>query len=429
MLFDDDLSVAQHPLESVFPIYQKVSAVELTNEEKSILDGKQGPARQKAMEIVVALGKIYGAENLIPIVSAQISGVSYKNLGDPGLEFLHEWAKQGGQVSVPTTLNPAGMDLEHWQELGFKDDFAKKQLQVIDCFQQFQIPPICSCTPYLIGNLPKLGDHLAWAESSAIAFANSVLGSRTNREGGPSALAAALLGKTANYGLHLDHARLASYLILVQCPLQNEADFGALGYKVGKLVQNSIPYFRGIHHATLPQLKALGAAMAAVGSVALFHIEGLTPEASMKHTLADHYQTIEIQDLQDGYQKLNSTASDIDMVAIGCPHASWEEIQHIAGLLMGKKVKAKFWITTAAPTYYFAQRAGLAKIIENAGAHIVSDTCMIVAPLQDLGIRSIATNSAKAAYYAPSHCGVQVRYGNLRACVDAALSGRFTDAG
>lgn len=427
----------------------------LTLEEQKILSGQQGPALQKAMEIVFALGQIYSAKCLIPITSAQISGVSYKNLGSAGLEFLQEWSESGAQVSVPSTLNPAGMDLDRWQELGFHQDFAEKQKKVISAYQRFGIPPVCSCTPYLFGNLPRFGDHIAWAESSAVAFANSVLGARTNREGGPSALAAAILGKTAEYGLHLDENRRANYLIIVECNLQNEADYSALGYYVGQQVSNGIPYFRGITKATLTQLKSLGAAMAASGAVALFHIEGITPEAKMyakldnqisttssdptnnlPHTLpftssllTDSYQTIHISSLADVYHKLNQAESEIDLVAIGCPHASYEEIKQIAQQLQGKKIKTKLWITTAETTRQFAYRSGLEKIICEAGGVIVSDTCMIVAPLQDFGFRTMATNSGKAAYYAPSHCGIKVRFGSLEVCLTAAITGRFPDVG
>ncbi len=401
----------------------------LTKEEEKILNGDCGKAKQKAMEIVVALGKIYHADCLIPITSAQISGVSYKNLGDAGLEFLAEWADNGGQVQVTTTLNPAGMDLDSWQKLGFQASFAEKQCRVISAYQKFDIPTVCSCIPYMIGNLPRFGEHIAWAESSAVAFANSILGCHTNREGGPSALAAAILGKTANYGFHLSVNRQAQYLIQLECPLKDEADFAALGYWVGKAVANGVPYFSGISTANTIQLKTLGAAMAASGSVALFHIEGITPEAKQMNMLAKNHQTIVIKNLSEAYYKLNSQATEIDLVAIGCPHAYWEEIKTIAHKIQGKKLKTQLWITTAQPIAQFAQRAGYTKIIEDAGGKILSDTCMIVAPLQDFNIRTMATNSGKAAYYAPSHCNAQVRFGNLEACLQAAISGRFPDVG
>ncbi|MBC7249247.1 MAG: aconitase X catalytic domain-containing protein, partial [Anaerolineae bacterium] len=242
----------------------------LTQKEQAMLAGEQGPAIQKAMEIIVALGKIYGATTLVPVTSVQVAGVSYKNLGQAGLDFLREWAAEGAKVRVPTTLNPAGMDLQAWRELGIPEDFARQQKAVIEAYRAMGISPTCSCTPYLVGNVPGFGEHVAWAESSAVSFANSVLGARTNREGGPSALAAAITGRTAAYGLHLEANRLAHYLVDVRCPLRSEADFGALGYLIGQKVRNAVPYLTlpSFQPSPLP-LKTLGAAMAASGAVAL----------------------------------------------------------------------------------------------------------------------------------------------------------------
>ncbi len=179
----------------------------LTKNEQKMLDGEEGYAAKKSMEILVALGNIYGAEKLIEVGSVQVAGVSYHNLGDAGLEFLNELAKDG-KVKVLTTLNPAGMDLENWQNLGIDPEFARKQNLVIEAFSKMGIIVSCTCTPYLIGNLPRYGEHVAWSESSAVTFANSVIGAKTNREGGPSALAAAFVGKTPCYGLHLDENRV-----------------------------------------------------------------------------------------------------------------------------------------------------------------------------------------------------------------------------
>jgi predicted aconitase len=181
--------------------------MQLTLEEQQMLAGEHGRSTQKAMEILTALGTIYAAERMVPVTSVQIAGVSFDNLGEAGLDFLSEMADGGGQVRVLTTLNPAGMDIENWQALGIDPDFARNQERVIDTYARMGVLTTCSCTPYLFGNLPHFGEHIAWAESSAVCYANSVLGARTNREGGPSALAAALTGRTPCYGLHLDENR------------------------------------------------------------------------------------------------------------------------------------------------------------------------------------------------------------------------------
>src|SRR3989337_2914520 len=201
----------------------------LTEEEERMLAGEEGYASRKSMEIRTALGGIYGAEQLIKVGSVQVAGVSYHNLGDAGLEFLNELAKDG-RVKVLTTLNPAGMDLENWRQLGISEDFAKKQNLVIDAFKRMGIIISCTCTPYLIGNLPRYGEHIAWSESSAVTFANSVIGAKTNREGGPSALAAAFVGKTPYYGLHLEKNRVPDIHVDVRAKLKKISDCVALGH-------------------------------------------------------------------------------------------------------------------------------------------------------------------------------------------------------
>jgi predicted aconitase len=398
----------------------------LTSEEKAMLAGDLGPGIKRAMEIIVALGKIYGAQELVPVQSAQVAGVSYKNLGDAGLEFLREWAEQGAQVRVLTTLNPAGMDLTHWRELGISEEFARKQMAIIEAFKAMGIVPSCSCTPYLTGNLPTFGQHVAWSESSAVGFANSVLGARTNREGGPSALAAAVTGRTARYGLHLDENRRATHIVEVRCPVTSEADCGALGYLVGRRVKNGVPYFRGLGDRGQGMLKTLGAALAASGAVALYHVQGVTPEARAGDVVAAETETVVIDSLAEGYAALNSPLGDaIDLVSIGCPHASLAEIEGAARWLEGKRVKARLWITTARETREQAQEKGLVELIEAVGGRVVADTCLVVAPIEELGLRSMATNSAKAAFYAPTYSGLAVRFGRLEQCLEAAVTGKW----
>jgi predicted aconitase len=404
-----------------------------------MLAGASGPGLQRALELVVALGHIYGAGDLVPVASVQVSGVSYKNLGQAGLEFLEEWAAQGARARVPATLNPAGMDLEAWAELGFSADFARRQQAVVAAYQQLGVLPTCTCAPYLVGYKPEFGQHLAWAESSAVSYANSVVGARSNREGGPSALAAAITGRTARYGLHLEENRRATALVEVHCPLRSEADVGALGYLVGRQVRNGVPLLRGLE---LPPpragaqeagwqmgLRTLGAAMAASGAVALYHVEGLTPETLAGLPSVPNPERLVVDDLAPGYATLDGTTTEIDLVSLGCPHASLPEMEAIADYVEGQRVKAALWITAARPTRQMAQAAGVVARIEAAGGRVVADTCMVVAPVAELGFRSLATNSAKMAFYAPSHSGLAVRFGSMEQCLDAALTGHWLPAG
>jgi hypothetical protein len=401
--------------------------LQLSIEEQAMLAGGFGPAVQKAMEIVVALGRIYGARQLVEVGSVQVAGVSYCNLGEAGLEFLSRWADHGARVRVPTTLNPAGMDLRAWRDLGFSPEFAERQLAVIEAFERFGVHTTCTCTPYLVGNAPRLGEHVAWAESSAVSYANSVLGARTNREGGPSALAAAITGRTAAYGLHLDENRRATLRVDVRCPVHTLSDFGALGHLVGKIAQNRVLYFAGLEEAQPAALKGLGAAMAASGAVALYHVAGVTPEADRPDVLAPDHETLIVGDLRPAYAALNADAHEIDLAWFGCPHAGLEEIAEVVRLLGGRPLRAALWITTAREVREQAEARGLVAAIEASGGRVVADMCAVVAPMQELGFRTVATPSAKGATYLPSHAGLVVRYGTVAQCVEAAVTGVWQD--
>ena len=377
-----------------------------------MLSGDYGEVVERSFRLLLRLGEIYGADRMIPVGSVQVAGVSYKSIGDPGLEFLEDIAEKGAKVRVPTTLNPPGMDLEDWKELGFPEDFAEKQLRIIDTFKKMGIMMTATCTPYLVGNLPRFGEHIAWSESSAVSFANSVIGARTNREGGPSALAAALCGVTPNYGLHLDENRRPSFLVKVDAELKSNSDFGAMGYHVGKIVKDKVPYFHGIKGVNIDQLKALGAAMAASGAVALYHIEGLTPEAGFMDLSG--LETIEVgeRELREAYEKLN-TGKDPDIIILGCPHASLKEIATLACKLEGKRLRKPLWICTSRVTKEAATKMGFTELIERAGGKVVADTCTVVSPIERMGYKTVGVDSGKAANYLPGFCKQQVVFKSL----------------
>ncbi|MCO6452069.1 MAG: aconitase X catalytic domain-containing protein [Caldilineales bacterium] len=415
----------------------------LTSEEQSLLNGAEGPGVQRAMEIVAALGRIYGADELVPVKHVQISGVSYKNLGDAGVEFLNEWAEEGAVVRVPTTLNPAGMELEKWEAMGFSPDFAQPQLSAISAFVRMGVTPTMSCTPYLFPDFaPQRGNALAWAESSAVVWANSVVGASTNREGGPSALAAAIVGRTARYGYHLAETRLATHVVEIKCPVPDIADFGALSYIVGKAVGDGVPYFPDLG-AWLPplpdditeggeagdKLKTLGAGIAAYGAIALYHIAGVTPEAidQGERLIRPNARRLTVESLDAGYRVMDANPDTvaIDLVTIGCPHASLSELRRVADVLQGESLRTRLWVTTSQITRERAAREGLVEIIETAGGEVVADTCAVVAPVRSIGIKRMATNAGKMACYAPMHSGVEMRFGNLEQCLRAAVTGEW----
>ncbi|MFH0862038.1 MAG: aconitase X catalytic domain-containing protein [Candidatus Altiarchaeota archaeon] len=398
--------------------------MQLTRDEEAVLSGSAGNAAAKSMKILVALGEIYGAEKLIPISSVQIAGVSFDNLGDAGLEYLAELAKDG-QVKVTTTLNPAGMDLIDWKKLGISPEFAQKQQKVIEAFDRMGVITCCTCTPYLVGNLPHFGQHIAWSESSAVTFVNSVIGARTNREGGPSAIAAAMNGKSPEYGLHLDRERKPDITFEVEADIKTLPDFGALGYLIGKKAEGKIPYIRGIERATVDQLKSFSGSVVTYGSKALFHMDGITPEAK-SHKPPKEKVTVGAKDLAEAYAALNDPTGPIDFVSLGCPHASIDEIREIAEYLNGKKVKegVELWVATARPTKMLADGRGYVKIIEAAGGKMACDTCMVVAPLKGR-FKNVATTSGKACFYCRGKNKMQVNLGTFQQCLDAAVTGRW----
>ena len=376
-----------------------------------MIHGGCGHAMEKSMEILVALGDIYGAEKMVEIESAQISGVSYKTIGNAGLEYLEELANLGAKVTVPSTLNPAGVDLKYWKELGFSSEFSQKQLRIVEAYRKMGVTNTCTCTPYLASNLPILGSHIAWSESSAVCYANSVIGARTNREGGPGALSAAICGRTPLYGYHLDSGRKASLVVEVKTPLIG-VDYGSLGYLVGREVGGGVPFFQLENKPKANDLKGLGAALASSGAVALYHIQDATPEyhLAMRGLEVDDVEliTVEKSDIKEVRDNLSTSSKKPDLVCLGCPHASLDEVERLASFLAGKKLKNQLWICTSILVKAAADRMGYTATIEKAGGRVVCDTCMVVSPIEELGYEIIGVDSAKAANYVPSMCGLDV---------------------
>lgn len=407
----------------------------LTNEEEKMANGEYGETIRKSMDILIALGDIYGAEKFVDIKSAQVSGVSYKTIGQAGLEYLEDLAStseiiynengtisdKSGIATISATLNPAGTDLDNWEDFGFPADFARKQVDICNAYGALGISTTCTCTPYLIGNVPRFGDHVSWSESSAVAYVNSVIGARTNREGGPGALAAAIVGKTPLYGFHLEENRKANLLVEVESELER-ADFGALGYAVGQIVKDGIPYFKmqnKPYEVSNGNLKALGAALASSGAVALYHVEDVTPE--YRSAAVDDVEdkiTITKDDIVNTREKLSTADGYADLVCLGCPHASLEEVKEVAEIVKGKKIKNELWVCTSINIKEAAKRLGYLETIEKAGGKICCDTCMVVAPIEQMGYEVIGVNSAKAANYVPSMCGLKVIYNDIENLLD-----------
>ncbi|MCW3135222.1 MAG: aconitase X catalytic domain-containing protein [Methanophagales archaeon] len=400
----------------------------LTKEEERILEGEEGWTKKKAMEILVAIGDINHASELIPIKSAHVSGVSYKTIGE-AFEFVNSLE---GTVKVESTLNPIGMDIEKWDEMGISIDFAIKQEKVLAAYKKLGISAECTCVPYLIGNAPDKGEHLAWAESSAVLYANSVLGARTNMEGAPSALAAALIGKTPSYGLHQPENREPEIRVCVKCNLA-DADYSALGFLIGNLVGDKIPLIElfsssSVSSPSKDELKHLSAAIGATGSVGMYHIKGITPEAGVEagaeeteSKLSEEKIEIEKNDIEEFYIENNEP----DVIAVGCPHCSSCELTRIYELLKAegkrRKVRRDFFIFTARAIEQSVQTQRIVEKIENFGVKVICDTCFVVSPAFE-NYDCVLTNSGKMLRYVPLLCGgANARLCNTKECVKEAF--------
>jgi len=384
----------------------------LTREEEKMLNGEYGWANQISMKILVRLGELFGATHLIPIQSAHLSGVSYKHMGDASIDFLTALAKGGGKARTLSTLNPSSFDPTYLTKR-YPRERLEKQSSIISLYKQMGINPTFTCTPYY-WHKPKRDQHLAWAESSAVVYANSVLGAWTNREGSPSALAAALIGKTPDYGVHQAANRQPNVLVNVEARFKNETEYGALGIHLGKILKDKVPTFKGLKNPSDDDLKQLGAGMASSGMTALFYHKAPNKKEKIETI------SIENQNIKEAVSSLCTTSKAPDLVFIGCPHCSLKEVKSLASLLESKKVRKDVELWVCASRHVRERAKNYVNIIERAGGHALCDTCVLVTWIKDLGMHTLMTNSAKTAFYAPTLNEVEVTLAPMNECVKAA---------
>ena len=388
----------------------------LKREEEQTLNGENGWANQTCMKILVRLGELFNAEKLIPIDSAHVSGISYKTLGDAPIEYLKALADADAKVKVKTTLNPQSLDPTYLTGK-LPNDLQQKQFDILKQFNRMGLTESLTCTPYYLSKT-KQGSHTAWAESSAVVYSNSVLGAWTNREGGPSALAAAIIGKTPEYGIHKPENRQPNLQVNLRVKLQNETDFGTLGIHLGKLLRDRIPTINELQRAPKDNLKQLSAAIATTGMTNMFHCVSTSEKKKIEKL------DVELKDLKHTKEEL-STASDRkpDLVFLGCPHCSVNEMKRIARAVQGKKVKhgIEFWVCTSCHVKEKTQDC--AKVIERSGGHVLTGVCTVVSWTEKLGIKTIMTNSAKTAYYAPTLSKAEAILAPTRECLKTAVEG------
>lgn len=407
----------------------------LTEEERQILDGAFGEPQRIALNVLIKLGDAYGAERMVVIASAHIVGSSYQIAGEAGIEIYGKLVEQGAKVKVRTTCDPGSIDFARWQMFKTPPHYAERQIKLAELLGRMGVIPTWTCTPYTTFNVPRYGEDLGWSESSAVIFANSVIGARTNRLAAYVDVCAALVGRVPRFGLHLPECRRGEVLFdLTSNLVDNFEDhfFPVLGYFIGQMAGDRIPVIDGLRKANPDQLKAFGAAAAASGSVALYHMVGITPEA---RTLEDAFGgrqpteriVVSRRDIENTREQMSTgDAGEVDIVGLGCPHASIDQMQRYAALLKGKRVhpKTELWICANTVVEDMARKMGYVETIEQAGANLMVGTCHNDCPLGAWNFRRLATDSGKFAYYTPTTVGTKCVFTSTEACIEAAITGR-----
>ena len=407
----------------------------LTEYDRTCLAGDLGPACQFAMSILVRMAELYSAEELLDISRAHIDSSLY--MGEATLEFAERLVGMGARVAVPSTVNVSGIDEFGWQDWAVPPDWAEKARRQMVAYQSMGCEPTWTCTPYQLDDKPEFGEQIAWGESNAVAFANSVLGARTEQYPDLLDICAAIVGRVPATGLHLTENRAGQVLFrLVDIPdaLQRDDSFApVVGHLVGSIADDRVPVIDGLTaELSEDQLKALAAGVATSGSVSLFHIVGQTPEAP---TLEAAFQerepadahNIGMLDLRRARSELESAEGEsLDMVVLGSPHFSLAEFRHLAPLLEGKQRHAdvELLVTSNRAMVKLAKEAGLLEPLQAFGGKVTVDTCILTTPMLYPETKRLMTNSAKYAYYSPGLLDVQVAFGNMADCVRSAVEGR-----
>ncbi len=446
--------------------------MKLDDNDQAMLDGRDGPAVARAMDLLVRYGAALGAESLVdvhnvcgtftattPFMRDFAMAHAATGSGAGSAEGSTERSPEHGldavfaefnldsdtvvalptRTRVPTAHLQLGFDPAHPVETGATPQVVEFYRRSEAMAQRLGVRMVATCAPYQVGIEPAFGDHLAWMESSAVVYANSVLGARTNTEGRESTNAAALTGRIPNWGLHLDAPRRATLGVQVRVPLETVEDWGLFGYWYGDWVQERVGVIDGVvaHTTTrpdLPRLKHFGAAASSSGGVELYHLVGITPEA---HTLAqatggralDEVRTYDATARAATHERINATGSErrVDYVMLGCPHYSLAQLREAAALLDGRRVHADsaLWIFTARQIRDAARAEGVLATIEAAGAKLLTDTCSAMSRAVPPGTRVVALDSVKQAHYLPAILGVQAWFGTTSQCIDAACTGRW----
>lgn len=405
------------------------SALDLTEADRAMMDGRDGIAVQQAMRIICAMAVQQGARSLVDVTQAHIDGCIYASPAN--LTFAEKMAELGARVRVPTTMNAISVDRANWQTQGVAHDFGDPAARLADAYVRMGCRPTFTCSPYLLDSAPKSGEAIAWAESNAVIFANSVLGARTAKHPDFLDLCIALTGRAPLSGVYLDEYRKARRIIEVEVPAGvDDAFWPLLGYLAGHAAPDRIPLLRGLAEArpSRDDLKALCAAFGTTSAAPMLHVEGVTPEADGAGAADADHAVITRDDLAAAWKNLNAGPEEVELVAIGSPHASLQECRALAAVLDGRKrhPDAAVIVTAGNAVIAEARNDGTLARLEQSGVQVVPDLCWcsISEPVFPTRARAVMTNSGKYAHYGPGLSGRAVRLGSLADCVTAALTGR-----
>jgi predicted aconitase len=399
----------------------------LNDHDRAMLSGEMGPGTALAMRVVTRMADAAGATSLIDITSAHIDGCLYH--GAAGLDFALRLAEGGAKVVVPTTLNVTSLDMLHPDLYRGDPVEAAESRRLIDAYTEMDARPTWTCAPYLLPQRPGFGEHIAWAESNAIVFANSVLGARTDRYGDFIDIAAAVTGRVPAAGLHLDENRQAQVVVdvagLEASVIASPLFAPVLGHHIGRISDGAVTAVVGIEAASEDDLRSLGAAAASSGASALIHVVGVTPEAPTLGAVAaaaGAHVRVTLADMDRALAELTTAGGPVDAVCLGTPHASAHELRKLARLLAGTRPRLPIYINTGRDTA--AAVPGTISELEAAGVTVVTDTCTYITPILDPGTRVVMTDSPKWAYYAPGNLGIEVVFASMEDCVESAVTGR-----
>ncbi len=405
------------------------TSMELTSGQRAILDGARGPYLARCMRWLVEWGEVMGARRMVPVTNTHVL-LPVPNLMARGAsratieQYVAELREACSYPTAPgclCTVHTAFLTLDDLDVPENDPEQVRWQKEIAEMAAAAGYIPTFTCAPYLVGNVPLRGEICAWTESSAVVYANSILGARTTRHGTESAIAASLLGVAPEFGVLLDENRKATLRIEVSAKLTSPTDWGALGYFSGKLAGLGIPLFTGARRPSQDEAKQLCAALATSGGVTMCHIAGLTPEADVPADSA----VFTDDTLRETYASLRDhTGDEIDSVILGCPHASLGEMAEIAALLRGKRVAGgvRLWVNTARGVKGSADAIGYTRAIEDAGGRVLCDTCPTN---MRMAARRIVTHGFKQAHYARGMVGAEVIVARTDACIRAALAGRW----